>query len=167
MKKINYGWWQGGSGSGGYGGGRGGDGDCGGGGDHIWWVTVGTRFIKVGLVQGIHSSSALALELRLSCTNPSIYFNKSDGKHGNTLGCLDQCTCKVFRLWNSQAMKQYMCRGWRNNHETITSVKQSRYSWLSGGYMVVIYFQQWWNQKIWLFKSNLTLKVKVNCTPKQ
>ena len=27
--------------------------------------------------------------------------------------------------------------------------------------MVVMYFQLWWDQKIWQIKSNLTLKVKV------
>ena len=42
-------------------------------------------------------------------------------------------------------------RGWRTWNRP---VKQSRYSWLSGGYMVVMYSQEWWDQKIPLFKSN-------------
>ena len=29
------------------------------------------------------------------------------------------------------------------DHETVRPVKQSRYSWVSGGYMVVMYFQLW------------------------
>ena len=29
-------------------------------------------------------------------------FNKSDGKRRNTLGCLDQYACNVFRLWNNR-----------------------------------------------------------------
>ena len=28
--------------------------------------------------------------------------NKNDVKRQNTLGCLDQYTCKVLRLWNSR-----------------------------------------------------------------
>ena len=29
-------------------------------------------------------------------------YNKNGVKRRNTLGCLDQCTCKVLRLWSSQ-----------------------------------------------------------------
>ena len=31
-----------------------------------------------------------------------ITVNKSDGKRRNTLGCLDQYTCNMLRLWNSR-----------------------------------------------------------------
>ena len=31
-----------------------------------------------------------------------LHINKSDGKRRNTLGCLDQHTCNVLRLWNSR-----------------------------------------------------------------
>ena len=52
------------------------------------------------------------------------------------------------------------------DHETVRPMMQSMYSWLSGGYVVVMYFLQWWHRKFWLFKLNLTLKVKVNRPPK-
>ena len=28
--------------------------------------------------------------------------NENDGKHRNTLGCLDEYACNVLRLWNSR-----------------------------------------------------------------
>ena len=31
--------------------------------------------------------------------------DKSDGICWNTLGCLDQYTCKMLRLWNSQDLE--------------------------------------------------------------
>ena len=43
-----------------------------------------------GLVQEIHNSSALAMELRVSCTNPSIYHNLSRTYHNISL-CVSGC----------------------------------------------------------------------------
>ena len=61
-----------------------------------------------------------------------------------------QETVKQLGLWNSLGIKYR--RGWRVWNRP---VKHPRYSWLSGGYMVAMYFQWWWSQTIWYFKSNL------------
>ena len=47
-------------------------------------------------------------------------------------------TVKQAGAWNSLGIEVHVEDG---DHETITPVKQSRYSWLSGGYKVVICFQ--------------------------
>ena len=73
----------------------------------------------------------------------TLLYKKSDGERRNTLGCLDQYTCKVLRLWNSQDLETVEVYKFVQRMETM---KQSRL-WSSvgthgsGGYMVVIYFQ--------------------------
>ena len=65
----------------------------------------------------------------------SSYQDKGDIKRRNTLGCLDQYMCHVLRLWNNR------------DHETVEVYKYQqridtiKQSWLSGGYMVIMYFQ--------------------------
>ena len=46
-------------------------------------------------------------------------------------------TVKQLGLWNSLGIYVHADDG---GHETIRPVKQSRYSWLSGGYAVVLNF---------------------------
>ena len=98
------------------------------------------------------------------------YDNKSVGKRRNTLGCKDQFTCQVLRLWNCQDRETVLVYKYVQRME---AMKQSRL-WISlgtHGSLVV----KWClcisssgeTIKIWLFKSNWTLKVKVNCSPKQ
>ena len=55
--------------------------------------------------------------------------------------------------WNSRDCKNSLLCAEDWDHERVGPVKQSRYSWLPGGYMVVIYFQYLWNQKIWYFSQ--------------
>ena len=55
----------------------------------------------------------------------------------NTLGCLDQYMCNMLRLWNSLGIWAHAEDG---DCETVRPMKQSRYSWLSGGFLVM-YFQ--------------------------
>ena len=93
---------------------------------------------------------------------------KSDGKHRNTLGCLDQYTCSGSRLWNRQDRETVydigICRGWRpRNSQACEAVKILMAVWWSCGGNV---FLLWWNQKFWLLNSNLTLKIKANRLPK-
>ena len=95
-------------------------------------------------------------------------YNKSDCKHRNTLGCLDQNTCNLLRLWNSRDRETVYVYKYAQRMETM---KQSGL-WSSlgtHGSMVVI----WWlcilvvvRPENLIFKSNLTLKVKVNCHSK-
>ena len=92
-------------------------------------------------------------------------FNKSDVKRQNTLGCLDQYTCRGLRLWNSldcEAIQVHMSmrRGWRlwncRGNEAVYVV-MTIMSWLfifSGG--------ETGHYEILTFNLNFTLKVKVN-----
>ena len=101
--------------------------------------------------------------------NSNLIQNRSNIKGGNTLDCLDQYTCselsvKQSGLYNSLGIQVRVEDG---DGETARPVKQSRCSWLSGGYVAVIYFLKCWNQKFWLLKLNFTLKVMVNHLPKQ
>ena len=91
--------------------------------------------------------------------------HKSDVKRWNTLGYLDHHICREWGLWNSRDWNSLgiQVSAEDGDHETVRPVKQSRYSWLSGGYVVVMCFLWWRNRKVKLFKLNLTLKVKVNC----
>ena len=54
-------------------------------------------------------------------------------------------TVKQSGPWNSLGIWAHAEDG---GCETVRPMKQSRYSWLSGGYMVVMYFQLW---KTWKF----------------
>ena len=101
--------------------------------------------------------------------------HKSDVKCRNTLGCLDQYTCRRLRLWNNQDHKTVQV--YKLYMQRMKTVKQSG-PWSSLGThgslvgmrcQVVIYtcILWWWNQKCWLFKLNLTLKVTVNHHLKQ
>ena len=68
---------------------------------------------------------------------------KSDVKRRNTLGCVDHYTCRGLRLWNSRRRGRVLIiyvRAEDEGHETTRSLKHSRYSWLSGGNVVVMYF---------------------------
>ena len=56
-------------------------------------------------------------------------------------------------LWNSLGIDVRLENG---DHETHRPVKQSRYSWLSGGYMVIMYSSRgkiWYLNHIWPWKS--------------
>ena len=64
--------------------------------------------------------------------NNCLHINKGDVKRRNTLGCLDQYTCRRLRLSNSQdheTVKVYKHLQ-RMETETIDTMKQSRQSWL-------------------------------------
>ena len=84
--------------------------------------------------------------------NAMVIFNKSDVKRLNAHGCLDQYTCKRLILWNSQDCNTIYVNKYVQSVETVKHkpLKQSRYSWPSGGYVVFMYFLQSLSQKCWL-----------------
>ena len=69
-----------------------------------------------------------------------INFNKNDVKRRNTLGCLDQYTSKVLRLWNSQDRETVQVYKYMQMMETM---KQSGL-WSSLGTKGSLLVVLWW-----------------------
>ena len=118
------------------------------------------------------NSTALAMALCLYCIETWVYccepddmINKCDVKHRNTLDCLDQCTCRWWRLSNSRDPEVGKLPP--HGYYLFSLMDKPGIELSPYDYCVVSLVDKSGIREIWTVKLHLTLKVKPNCPPKQ